>query len=153
MAQDLHYKKGEHGLVRQSPYVMLPVPDVRPPPFVHPHARSCSGQQQMDNRGGEQALDIVLREAAAARRQAERVELRHASGLVLAADARATMALPPFPASIMDGYAVVASVRTASSSPSQSSACPMMLTCVRDGAAGHAWHVPRGGRGQGGARR
>lgn len=78
----LHYKKGEHGLVRHSPYTMLPVPD---------------------------ALEIVLREAVAARREPARVELARAAGLVLAGDARATMALPPFPASIMDGYAVVAS--------------------------------------------
>jgi molybdopterin biosynthesis enzyme len=59
-----------------------------------------------------QALEIVLREAVAARREPERVELARAAGLVLAGDARATMALPPFPASIMDGYAVVASVHS-----------------------------------------
>jgi hypothetical protein len=75
-----------------------------------------------------QALEIVLREAVAARREPERVELARAAGLVLAGDARATMALPPFPASIMDGYAVVASVH---SSLSLSLASPPTRLCSR----------------------
>lgn len=54
---------------------------------------------------------MVLCEASVAQRQPERVGLSKATGLVLAEDARATAPLPPFRASIMDGYAVVSSVR------------------------------------------
>ncbi len=54
------------------------------------------------------ALAIVLREAAALRLPARRFEVAHALGLVLAAEVRAVDPLPPFAASIKDGYAVVA---------------------------------------------
>jgi gephyrin len=59
----------------------------------------------------EEALAAVLSAAAAsaAARAAEAVPLHDALGLVLAEDVRAPDPLPPFRASIKDGYAVVAS--------------------------------------------
>jgi len=78
-------KQGKHGLVRESSYPLLSVAE---------------------------ALDLVLREATRVRettKQLQQRELGRAGGLVLAQDACATAPLPPFPASIMDGYAVVAS--------------------------------------------
>uniref|UniRef100_A0A0E0KWA5 Molybdopterin biosynthesis protein CNX1 n=1 Tax=Oryza punctata TaxID=4537 RepID=A0A0E0KWA5_ORYPU len=60
----------------------------------------------------EEALAAVLSAAAAAsaaRPTAEAVPLHDALGLVLAEDVRAPDPLPPFRASIKDGYAVVAS--------------------------------------------
>ena len=54
----------------------------------------------------ERALSIVLENADAL--PATRVSLERAHGAVLAEDVRASEPLPPFPAAILDGYAVVA---------------------------------------------
>ncbi|CAM0902194.1 unnamed protein product [Alopecurus aequalis] len=57
----------------------------------------------------EEALATVLSAAAARAAAASAVPLLDALGLVLAQDARAPDPLPPFRASVKDGYAVVAS--------------------------------------------
>ncbi|XP_047066434.1 molybdopterin biosynthesis protein CNX1-like [Lolium rigidum] len=57
----------------------------------------------------EDALAAVLTAAARARAAVSAVPLLDALGLVLAQDARAPDPLPPFRASVKDGYAVVAS--------------------------------------------
>ncbi|KAM0866750.1 hypothetical protein ACQ4PT_042426 [Festuca glaucescens] len=57
----------------------------------------------------EDALAAVLSAAARARAAVSAVPLLDALGLVLAQDARAPDPLPPFRASVKDGYAVVAS--------------------------------------------
>lgn len=54
----------------------------------------------------EAALDIVLAQTASLR--ATRVPLRAARDCILAETVHATAALPPFPASVKDGYAVIA---------------------------------------------
>ena len=53
-----------------------------------------------------QALDCVLEQAQPL--QPQTVSLRDALGLILAEDVHAKEPLPPFPASVKDGYAVVA---------------------------------------------
>ena len=54
----------------------------------------------------ETALDLVLQQAK--RLPAQTVDLSTAQGLILAEDVYAPEPLPPFPASVKDGYAVVA---------------------------------------------
>jgi gephyrin len=68
---------------KASPYPMLPVPD---------------------------ALHITLSHTRVMSSQL--VDIQHALGRVLAQDVHAADPLPPFPASIKDGYAVVAEVRS-----------------------------------------
>lgn len=55
----------------------------------------------------DEALETVLRQTELCPSQP--INLHDAAGMVLAADVRAIDALPPFPASVKDGYAVVAS--------------------------------------------
>lgn len=55
----------------------------------------------------EDALETVLRQTELCPPQL--IDLRDAGGMILAADVRASDPLPPFPASVKDGYAVVAS--------------------------------------------
>lgn len=58
------------------------------------------------------AVEIILSHTEP--REAVAVSLAEASGLVLAEDVLAPEPLPPFPASVKDGYAVIASVRISS---------------------------------------
>jgi gephyrin len=55
------------------------------------------------------ALDIILSHTEP--RDADLIPLSAAAGLVLAEDVLAPEPLPPFPASVKDGYAVISSVR------------------------------------------
>jgi molybdopterin molybdotransferase len=71
----------------------------------------------------DDALQLVLAHAAAL--DAETVDLREAAGRVLAVDAAATVDLPPFDSSAMDGYAV------------RAADTPGALQVVGHSAAGH----------------
>lgn len=75
------------------------------------------------------ALKIIERETAAI--GIERVDLRNATGRVLAEDILADTDLPPFDRSMMDGYAVIAA---------DTKAAPVTLKIVGESAAGRGWH-------------